>query len=168
MQACCSDRVILVMTDTPSQCGKSEGSHCPTRGDFAASIATLVFSLAYPVLYGHGIGPAGVFALQCAPKLIIGKADPSVTAALLSVVTLVTSTAIVFAPLIRRGMLRRTALLVLSVALAAIVISLGYSILQPPRGNPLQDSVPFSIPMIVMVLVNAHRLIKSLSPAIGT
>lgn len=31
-----------------------------------------------PVLYGHGIGLAGVFALQCAAKLIIGKADPSV------------------------------------------------------------------------------------------
>lgn len=168
MHAYGNARVIPVMMNAPSQSGTAADSRCPTRGDFAASIATLVFSLAYPVLYGHGIGLAGIFALQCAGRMVTGKAEPSLAAALLSFSTLGTSTAMAYAPLIRRRMLRRTALLILSVALAAIVISLGYSILEPPRGNPLQDSVPFSIPMIVMVLVNAHRLIKSLSPAIGT
>lgn len=149
------------MTEEPSHADPATDQHRPTRGDLAATIATVLLSLGCPVGYGHGFGPTGIVVFTLASSLVVGRPAPDLAGAWVALGTLVASAGLLFSPLIPMVVLRRAAILALSIALATLVIALGYFTRETPDSNPLQRSLPFSIPMLGMVLVNTHRLIRS-------
>lgn len=149
------------MADEPAHSDSALDRYRPTRGDLAASIATVLLSLASPVGHGHGFGPTGICVVPFASSLLVGRPEPSLAGAWVSLATLVVSAGVLCSPLIPHVALRRAAMLGLSIALASLVIALGHIAREAPGGNPLEMSLPFSIPMLGMVLVNTQRLSRS-------